>query len=176
MKGQYSDLITWGLSRNGKVLSVLGIEATSPAPEYEWAAAYTAKAARALINDPARPLQTLHLETILPAPFHDLFNLMELNALAYSGIATQRTIVPSDGPMISRESTTYQVNEYGFGDDAFELVTTLATLAKLIRNQRHAITSKYPRQELGAFLEQSRSKNWDNSGNDQTGQSRATLQ
>jgi phage tail sheath gpL-like len=37
---------------------------------------------------------------------------------------------------------------YGFGDDAYELVTTLATLAKLIRNQRHAITTKFPRHKL----------------------------
>jgi len=28
-------------------------------------------------------------------------------------------------------------------------VTTLATLAKLLRNQRHAITTKYPRHKLG---------------------------
>jgi phage tail sheath gpL-like len=147
-RGIYSDLITWGLTRNGRVLSALGIEPNAPAPTYEWAASYCAKAARALTNDPARPLQTLHMEKILPAPFHDLWNLMELNVMAYSGLATQRTLVPSDGPMISRETTTYQVNEYGFGDDAFELVTTLATLAKVIRNQRHAITSKYPRHKL----------------------------
>jgi phage tail sheath gpL-like len=70
-----------------------------------------------------------------------------MNALAYSGIATQMT--KSDNtPMISRESTTYQVNLYGFGDDAYELVTTLATLARLIRNQRYAITTKYPRHKL----------------------------
>jgi len=147
-KDTYSNLVTWGLSRNGRILSVMGIEPQSPSPEFNWCACYAAKAARALINDPARPLQTLHLEGILPAPFHQLFNLPELNTLAYSGIATQRTIVPSDGPMISRESTTYQVNEYGFGDDAFELVTTLATLAKLIRNQRYAITTKFPRHKL----------------------------
>jgi len=144
----YSNLVTWGLTRNGKVLSVLAIEPTSPSPEYEWAAAYTAKAARGLTNDPARPLQTLHMETILPAPFHDLWNLLELNTFAYSGLATQRTIVLSDGPMIARETTTYQVNEFGFGDDAFELVTTLATLAKVIRNQRYAITTKFPRHKL----------------------------
>jgi phage tail sheath gpL-like len=54
----------------------------------------------------------------------------------------------SDGPMIARETTTYQVNAYGFGDDAFELVTTLATLAKVIRNQRFAITTKFPRHKL----------------------------
>jgi phage tail sheath gpL-like len=35
-----------------------------------------------------------------------------------------------------------------YSDDAYELVTTLATLAKLIRNQRQAITSKFPRYKL----------------------------
>ena len=34
-------------------------------------------------------------------------------------------------PQIAREQTTYQLNLYGHGDDAYELVTTLATLAKL---------------------------------------------
>jgi phage tail sheath gpL-like len=146
-RGTYSDLISFGLTRNGKILSVMGVEVTALDPVYEWAAAYCAKAARGLINDPARPLQTLHLEGIFPAPFHERFNLGELNALASSGICTQRTL--SDNvPMISRESTTYQVNLYGQGDDAFELVTTLATLAKLIRNQRHAITTKFPRHKL----------------------------
>jgi phage tail sheath gpL-like len=149
----YSDLVTWGIDvdlpgHNSPVYSTLGIENTSPSPEYEWCAAYVGKASRALSNDPARPLQTLHLETILPAPHHDLFNLMELNTLAYSGIATQRTLVASDGPMISRESTMYQLNNYGFGDDSYELVTTLCTLAAVIRNQRQAITSKYPRHKL----------------------------
>src|SRR5262245_12907400 len=140
-RGSYSGLITWGLTRNGKILSCMGIEATAPSPVYEWSAAYAGKAARGLLNDPARPLQTLHLETILPAKGHDRFNLLELNALASTGIATQRTL--SDNvPMISRETTTYQLNLYGQGDDAFELVTTLATLAKLIRNQRQVITSK----------------------------------
>jgi phage tail sheath gpL-like len=40
------------------------------------------------------------------------------------------------------------LNLYGQSDDAYELVTTLATLAKLLRNQRQAITSKYPRHKL----------------------------
>jgi len=143
----YSNLVTWGLTRNGKVTSVLAMEPQMPPPVYEVAAAYTAKAARALINDPARPLQTLHLDSMLPAPFKDRFNLMELNTFSNSGLATQRTL--SDNvPMIARETTTYQLNLYGFGDDSFSLVTTLATLAKLIRNQRYAITSKFPRSKL----------------------------
>jgi phage tail sheath gpL-like len=118
-----------------------------PSPSYEIAACYVSKAARALTNDPARPLQTLHLESMLPAPFHQRWNLDELQTFSMSGLATQRTL--SDNvPMIARETTTYQLNLYGYPDDAFELITTLATLAKLIRNQRWAITTKFPRHKL----------------------------
>jgi phage tail sheath gpL-like len=115
---------------------------------YEMAAAYTAKAQRALSNDPARPLQTLQLNGTLPAKLHDRFNFIELNSLASSGLAIQKCWEGSGMSQIAREQTTYQLNLYGQGDDAYELVTTLATLAAVLRNQRHAITSKYPRHKL----------------------------
>lgn len=141
------NLISLAASRNSAQLSVMAVEATSPTPVWEWAAAYTAKAARALINDPARPLQSLHLEGILPALTQGRFLLSELNTLSTAGIATQRTL--QDGiPMIARETTTSIVNLYGNSDDAYELVTTLATLARLLRNQRQAITSKFPRHKI----------------------------
>jgi phage tail sheath gpL-like len=146
-RGAYSDLLTFGQTRNSGVTSIMGFEMTSPSPAFEWVAAYVAKAQRALINDPARPLQTLSLNTIKLAPLQDRFDTIELNSLAESGIATQKA--GSDNqPMISRETTTYQLNLYGYTDDAYELVTTLATLARLIRNQRQAITSKFPRVKL----------------------------
>ena len=49
---------------------------------------------------------------------------------------------------IQRESTCYQKNVYGVGDDAFELVTTLYTLSSLFERQRQAITNKFPRHKL----------------------------
>ena len=104
-RGILSDLLIFGETRNSAQNSILGVELLSPTPAYEWAAAYTAKAARALVNDPARPLQTLSLDTCLPAPPHNRFFLSELQQLAYGGIATQRTVVTS--PMIMRETTTY---------------------------------------------------------------------
>jgi phage tail sheath gpL-like len=114
---------------------------------FEAAAAYAAKAQRALINDPARPLQTLPLNGMKVAPVKDRFVFDELNSLALNGLAIQE--VGSDRqPMILREQTTYQLNLYGQSDDAYELVTTLATLAKLLRNQKNAITSKFPRMKL----------------------------
>ncbi|HEV8503716.1 MAG TPA: phage tail sheath subtilisin-like domain-containing protein [Casimicrobiaceae bacterium] len=146
-KGTMTDLTALGPTQNSGVLSLLGIELNSPTPPWMWAAAYAAKAARALLNDPARPLQTLALEGCLPAPKHQRFTKAMCNTLSGVGIATQG--VNDDGvPAILRESTTYQKNLYGQGDDAYELVPTLATLAALFRSQRYAITSKYPRHKL----------------------------
>ena len=146
-RDDYANMVVFGETRNQGVTSIMGVELASPTPVYEWAAAYAAKAQRALINDPARPLQTLEFTSVLPAPLHQRFNLQELNTLAGSGIATQQADA-NDVPMILRETTTYQLNLYGQGDDAYELVTTLATLARLLRNQKHAITTTFPRHKL----------------------------
>ena len=147
-RGAYSDLITFGATRNSGVMSIMAFEEKTPTPMYEMAAAYTAKAQRALSNDPARPLQTLQLAATLPPRLQDRFNWLEINSLASTGLAIQKCWEGSGMPQIAREQTTYQLNLYGHGDDAYELVTTLATLAKLLRNQRHAITTKYPRHKL----------------------------
>jgi phage tail sheath gpL-like len=148
VRGAYGTIVTFAASAgNNPQLSVMAIEALAQSPIWEWAAAYTAKAARGLSIDPARPLQSLHLENIIPAKGQDRFLLSQLNILSLAGIATQRTL--QDGvPMITRETTTYTLNLYGNTDDAYTDVTTLATLAKLLRNQRQAITSKYPRHKL----------------------------
>ena len=146
-RGQYADLLLFGETNNSGVISIMSFELKSPSPAFEWAAAYTAKAQRALINDPARPLQSLSLNLIKLAPKHERFDFIELNSLASTGLAIQKP--GSDNqPMIAREQTTYQLNLYGNPDDAYELVTTLATLAALLRNQRQVITSKYPRHKL----------------------------
>jgi phage tail sheath gpL-like len=147
-RGTYSDLMIFGATRNSGVMSIMAFEMNTPTPMYEMAAAYTAKAQRALSNDPARPLQTLQLAHTLPAKLHDRFNWLEINSMASTGLAIQKCWEGSGLPQIAREQTTYQLNLYGHGDDAYELVTTLATLAKILRNQRHAITSKYPRHKL----------------------------
>jgi phage tail sheath gpL-like len=147
-RGTYPNLLTFGNTRNAGVVSVLGFEVASLSPAFEWAAAYTGKAQRALLNDPARPLQSLSLNQIKPAPLQSRFKFTELDGLALNGIAIQKTVTGSSQPMLAREQTTYQRNLYGQTDDAYELVTTLATLARLLRNQRQAITSKFPRHKL----------------------------
>jgi phage tail sheath gpL-like len=143
----YSNLIIWGETQNSGIVSVMGIEPLFASPAVEVAAAYAAKAARALTNDPARPLQTLSLNQMLPARAEDRWILPELNSLSGVGIATQRTGL-DNVTRIMRETTTYRLNLYGWSDDAYELVTTMATLARIIRNQRHVITTKFPRHKL----------------------------
>jgi phage tail sheath gpL-like len=143
----YADLVQWGETNNSGVVSVMAFEYATQSPMYEAAAAYAGKAQRALVNDPARPLQSLSLNQIKLAPQHQRFDFPELNSLASNGLAIQ--MPGSDGqPMIAREQTTYQWNLYGATDDAYELMTTLATLAKLMRNQKAMVTSSFPRHKL----------------------------
>jgi phage tail sheath gpL-like len=92
-------------------------------------------------------LQSLSLNDIKLAPFHQRFNFPELNSLASNGLAIQEAGTDQQ-PMILREQTTYQLNLYGAPDDAYELVTTLSTLAKLMRNQKQMVTSQFPRMKL----------------------------
>ncbi len=116
----FANLVTFGATRNSAQLSVMAVEVLAQSHVHQWAAAYAGKAARAYLIDPARPLQSL----------------------------TQRVPGQDNIPMIARETTTYTLNLYGAPDDAYDVATTLATLARILRNQRQAITSKYPRHKL----------------------------
>lgn len=143
----YANLASWGPTMNYGVISAMAIEVKSSTPIWEWVAAYTARAARALGNDPARPLQTLAFDGIRPAPKSARFSKTELNGLAQLGLAIQSTN-PDGFPAILREQTLYQKNTQGQPDAAYELVTTLATLAEVFRRIMQSITSKFPRHKL----------------------------
>jgi phage tail sheath gpL-like len=144
----YANLFSYGPTNNSGVLSLLAIEPDSPTPIYEWIGAYAARAAGALSIDPARPLQTLTLDGVTPAPKNLRFNKTQLNAIAGVGLAVQGVVAGGAAPSIAREQTTYQKNTLGQADNAYELMTTLATLAELFRRMRQSITNKYPRSKL----------------------------
>ncbi len=130
-RGTYADTFLWGRSNNSALISTMGFEAQSPSPGWEWTAAYTAAAAFSINAYAAQPLQTLPLIGVLPAPADYRWNKAQLNSLAQVGIA-----IPGHGRLrrlhgaaiILREQTNYQKNTYGQADNAYELVTTLATL------------------------------------------------
>lgn len=147
VRGTYSALMTFGAAGNSPVSTVMAIEVNAQSPVWEWTAAYTAQAALAFLNDPARPLQTLPLMGCLPAPKGQRFSKTELNNLTNTGLAVQ-DVDPSGQACIQRETLRYQKNAYGQGDTAYGLATTLATLAYILRFLRQRITSKYPRHKL----------------------------
>lgn len=147
IRGQFSALLSFGATVNSGVISVMSLEPLAPSPIWELCATYAAQAGIALENDPARPLQTLQLQGFLPATLNNRFSLSECNSLSYAGLATQG-VTAAGVMMITRENTAYQLNSYGQPDIAYNLVTTLSTLASLLRSQKAAITTKYPRHKL----------------------------
>ncbi len=146
-RDDFADSITWGLEQNAPVLSTMAIEQQVPSPVWEVTAAYCGLAALGFTDDPARPLQTLEMLGILPAPLQNRYSPAERNNLTNSGFAVQ-SVDPSGNMMIEREQTQYQLNAYGQGDTAFGLLTVPATLAALLSRMKSAITSKYPRVKL----------------------------
>lgn len=142
----YSGHMSWGPNNNSPVLSVMAFEKASPTPLWEWVGAYVARASAAFNADPARPLQTLTLDGIMPAPRSARFSKTELNGLAGVGLATQGA--PNGIPAIMREQTTYQRNGLGQPDGGYEVATTLATLSEVLRRLTLAISGKYPRHKL----------------------------
>ncbi len=146
-RNDYADALTFGLAQNAPVISTMVFEPATPSPMWEATAAYCAQGAQAFLDDPARPLQTLELTGILPAPIAGRFPQFEVNTLAGSGLAVQ-AVDPSGVPAIVRESTQYQLNAQGQSDTAFSLLTVLSNLDALISVMQSAITSKYPRHKL----------------------------
>lgn len=143
--GTVGSLQTFGAGRNDQHMSIIGFY-DSPTPAYEVAAMYGARAAQSLSIDPARPLQTLPLEGMLLPPSQSLFTISEQNTLLFNGVATLRE---AGGKMrISREITTYRVNEFAQADDSYLDVQTLYTAAYVLRAMNTRITSKFGRHKL----------------------------
>lgn len=150
-RGSYANAASWGPTNNSPVISTMAFEPQSPSPIWEWTAAYTAAAAFSINAYAAQPLQTLPLVGILPAPKAYRWNKTQLNALAQVGLAIQGTDIyggTTNQPVILREQAQYQKNAYGQADNAYELVTTLATLDERYTRLRQSLTNKYPRCAL----------------------------
>lgn len=147
-RGDVSDLVAFGKGRNNQHETVIGLENTVPGTCFEVLAAYAARAAKALNDDPARPLQTLELIGITPAPVGTRFSLMERNTLLNNGIAT--TYTQDSYVRIERTTTTYKTNAFGAADNSYFDVNTLSTLAYILRQLKSVITSKYPRHKLAS--------------------------
>lgn len=148
MRGTFSALGTAGAARNDPAITIAGMPASRPTPVWEAAAARCAWAARALLNDPARPLQTLELTGVMAEPEEDQFTMQERSTLNKKGISTDM-VMKDRSVQIETSVTTYQRNKYDLPDNAWQQVNTRATLARVLRRLRSAVTSNYPRHKLG---------------------------
>lgn len=145
-RGTHADTGTFGNARNHHLISVMGTS-TAPQPPYIWAAVYAGVAAASLSNDPARPLQTLELPTILPPAIAARWTLEERNLLLYDGISTFM-VNAGGGVQIERALTTYQRNSFGVEDPSYLDVNTPATLSYIRYATRARITQRFPRYKL----------------------------
>ena len=118
-----------------------------PNPFWEKATLAGATAAYYLAIDPARPLQTLPLPGLLPAPEDKRFTRAERNNILSYGAAT--TVVDAGGRvLIERAVTTYTVNSAGIVDPSYRDIETMYTLSFLRYSVRARISQKFPRFKL----------------------------
>jgi phage tail sheath gpL-like len=147
-RGTVGTLNTWASTRNDPHLTAWAMENSGiPNPSWEMAAVGGTTAAYYLAIDPARPLQTLTLVGIKPAPAANRFIRSERNNLLSYGIAT--SIVDAGGNVvIERPVTTYTLNSSGIVDPSYRDIETMFTLSYLRYTVRARVSQKFPRYKL----------------------------
>ena len=145
-RGSHADTGTFGGTRNSPHVTCMGTNIL-PTPPYLFAAINAIAAANPLALDPARPLQTLWLEGVLPPAIEDRWDDAERNLLLYDGIATYR--VTKDGRcLIERQITMYQYNDVGVEDISYLDINRPETLERIRYEQRARVALLFPRHKL----------------------------
>lgn len=129
-----------------KHVTYLDFEKSVSLPE-EVAAAYAARAALVLGPDPAQPLQTSALVSILAPAVVDRFTQTEQQQLLAKGIATY-TVDGGGVVRLQRARTFYQENAIGAEDDAYSDVEVHSTLGYLRYDMRQ-LFGQYGNYKLG---------------------------
>lgn len=146
--GSFSDIETFGNSKNSKALVCFEAHATPSAPHIV-AAAMTAVVMGSISIDQARPLQTLQVRGIIPAKKVDLFKMEERDLLLYDGIATHKTD-EFGNTFLERVITTYKKSNTGADDPSYLDILTVYTLDYLRYDFKNRINLKYPRHKLAS--------------------------
>ncbi len=140
-RGTVSALTTLGLTRNDPHNSILGFY-DSPSPNWNWAAAYMGACAVALRADPGRPMQTLVLNGLLPAPQASLFTSPQSEGLLFAGISTF-TVNAASQISLAKIITTYQLNAFSQTDNSYLGIEVPFQLMFLMRDLESYITTRY---------------------------------
>jgi phage tail sheath gpL-like len=145
-RGDLAALVAFGPTRNSEFVSDIGT-GLSPTPPWEWAGNYGAIGGYTSAIDPARPLQTLRLDGVLPPAENARFGRNDREALLGVGIATF-TVDPGGNVNIERTVTSYQEDAFGQPATAFLDAETVLTLSYIRVAVRSRFLSKYPRHKL----------------------------
>lgn len=142
----YANLATLGSGENSEHVTVIGAT-NMPSPTYMTAAAFCGMATRSLAIDPARPLQTLTVNGLLPPAKSNQLTRDERELLLKDGITTF-AVNQSGEIVVERVITTYQQNDFGADSTAFLDVNTKATVSYLRYALRNRLQLRYPRHKL----------------------------
>lgn len=112
---------------------------------YEVAASYAALIAGE--EDPARPLNTLHLKAILANPLANRLGRVEQENALYNGV-TPTEVGPGDKVQIVRAITTYTLNATGTPDISLLDLTTIRTLDYTRKAINERLSLRFPRDKL----------------------------
>jgi phage tail sheath gpL-like len=147
-KGTYSAGITFTSALNDQHTTVLPVY-DSPTPPWVIAADLAATCAVSLRADPATPLQTVKMSSMLPPPLSSRRPLTDRNTQLFNGGSTYR--VNDDGSVaLENIITTYQKNGFGQPDNSYLEIETMFTLVAVLRRLAGVVTSRYARVKLAA--------------------------
>ena len=148
IRGTVGNLSTFGNSHNSQNLCVVHASGT-PTATWEVAANAAALAAYYGNIDPARPFQTLPMNSVMAPAMADRFTLQERNILLYDGISTWKV---DDANTIRAERfvTSYQKSPSGADDRSYLDICTVLTLGRLRYSLRNYLMLKYPRHKLAS--------------------------
>jgi phage tail sheath gpL-like len=139
-----ANLQTLGSGFNDQHLTILGVNTASPTPADIWLAAAVGACAPSIKAQPNRPVQTLTIAGVLPAPTGQEWSFPNQQALLTSGIAVAQRVDGGSAAWV-RAVTTYQENKYSQPDASYLDTETLYTLMAVIRALKSDITQKFPR-------------------------------
>lgn len=144
-RGDLAALVAFGPTRNSEFVSDIGT-GLSPTPPWEWAGNYGAVGGYYSAIDPARPLQTLRLDGVLPPAENARFGRSDREALLGVGIATY-TVDAGGNVNIERTVTSYQKDAFGQPADSFLDAEPMLILSYLRFSWRARVFAKFPRHK-----------------------------
>ena len=142
-----ANLITYGTALNDPHTSIFAVNQASPTPPDIWCAAAMGQMAPSIVIQPNRPVQSLALIGVLPAPAANEFTFSNQQTLLTSGLAVAARGA-SGVAQIVRAVTTYQTNTYGQADTSYLDTETMYLSMAIIRALQAAVTQKFPRALL----------------------------